>query len=131
MMMSLSMEYLALVFLAVLGVLQLAAMRGRWFKLLFFQEKAATYLLSAVLVLLPLVLLFTWNYRNATGVVQGAEQAGLFMLALVLAVVYTAALSSLMNYSDRNSTSEHKEGLEVLRDMTFYEALCRLLGRKG
>ncbi len=130
MMMTLTMEYLTLVFLAITGVIQLAALHARWFKLLFFQEKAAVYVLSAILVLLPLGLLFTWNYRNHTGVVQGAEQAGMFMLGLTLSVLYTLLLSSLINHSDGNSGSEHKEGLEALRDLTFYEALRRLLGRK-
>lgn len=129
-MFQLSMEYIALVFLAVVGVLQLAAMHGCWNKLVFFQNRLLGHILSVLLVIAPLILLFTWNYRNATGIIQGTEQAGLFVLSMVLAILFTLVLSSALNHSEPDTVQGQKEGLEVLKGMTYLKAISRLLSRK-
>jgi hypothetical protein len=131
MMLRLSLEYILLVFLAISGVLQLVAIHGDLFKLLFFKRKGYGYVLAAVLVLPALFLLFTWNYRNATGIIQGAEQAGLFVLSLLLATIFTLVLSSFLNRSGVNPPATQREGLEALREVTYYQALCRRFGRRG
>jgi hypothetical protein len=136
MMFRLSLEYGLLVFLAVTGVLQLAAIHNNLKKLLFFKRKVYGYILSAVIILPALVIFFTWNYRNATGIVQGSEQAGLFMLAMVLAVIFTLVLSSLLNHTRSNppvskTTASKKEGLDALRELTYFQALGRLFSRRS
>jgi hypothetical protein len=131
MMLRLSLEYAIPVFLAVTGVIQIAANHGRLHKLLFFKRKLYIYVSSAVMILPAFYVFFTWNYHYATGVIQGSEQAGLFILSMVLAVVFTLAVSSLMNRSSHGPQELPKEGLDVLKEETYFQALRRRLWRRS
>jgi hypothetical protein len=130
MMLRLSLEYGVLVFLAAIGVIQLAVMSSRLHKLVFFKRKVNGYLFSLVMIIPACYIFFTWNYHYATGIVQGAEQAGLFILSITLALVFTLTVSSLINRSRPGSPAPEKEGLEVLREITYFQALYRRFGRR-
>jgi hypothetical protein len=131
MMLKLSLEYTALVFLAIVGVLQIAAICGHLSKLLFFSKKAHGYILAGLLILPAMVVFFTWNYYNPTGIIQGAEQAGLFMVSLVLALIVTLGFSSILNHSRAAAPRTHKEGVDALREVTYFQAFDRSSERKS
>jgi len=126
----LSIEYGVLVFLAVIGILQWAVVPGKLKGMSFFRKRTYNYIFAAVFVAAPLVALSTWNYRNEVGIVQGSEQAGLFMISMVAGVLVTLVISSLINYSRLNRSGTNTEGLEALKTMTYFQSLAQLFRRR-
>lgn len=138
----LALEYGLLVFAAGLGVFQAAAanagLRGLLFapgtvRIRFWPSgriwtltyHAFSYLFAAVTVLPSLGFFFVWNSHNATGIIQGSEQAGLFVLGVSLALLVTLIASSLINQWRLQTNQTRAEGLEALKDITWYQALWR------
>lgn len=66
---------------------------------------------------------FSWNERNPTGVIEGAQQFGLFMLAIVASIGFTFIVSSVVkHWSLRGNTVRH-DGFEALKEVTFFQAI--------
>ena len=123
MLLSLSWKYWLLVFLAVLGVLQGAAARNNLRGLFFFGYRAASYVFAALAIGLPLVIFFSWNSRYATSVIEGAEQAGLFTLAALAAILSTLVISSAIRSASFKRRAAHRHGLPALQRATIYHIL--------
>lgn len=138
----LALEYSILVFVAGLGVIQAAAanagLRGLLFapgtvRIRFYPSgrrwtlsyHAFSYAFAAITVLPSLGFFFVWNSRNATGIIQGSEQAGFFVLGMALAVILTLIVSSLINQWRLQHNQTKAEGLEALKDITWFQALWR------
>ncbi len=138
----LEIQYFFLVFVAVLGIIQVTAansgFRGLLFapgtvRIRFFPSGRRwtltyfhfSYLFAAITVLPTLGFFFVWNYYNATGIVQGPEQAGLFVLGTGASGIFSLVASSLINQwrLQRNYTSA--QGLEALKDITWFQAVYR------
>jgi hypothetical protein len=115
-------EYTIPVFISGLGVIQAAAAYNNLTGLRFFRRKIVTYAFSGVLLLPALYYFFTWNQRNVTGIIEGAQQAGLFFAAVVLALVGTLVVSSLIN-SRLTGPKKPPVGLEALKETTFIKTL--------
>jgi hypothetical protein len=115
-------EYTIPVFIAGLGVIQAAAAYNNLTGLLFFSRKIVTYTFSGVLLLPALYYFFTWNQRNVTGIIEGAQQAGLFFASVLLALIGTLLVSSLIN-SRLVGPKKPPEGLEALKETTFIKTL--------
>jgi hypothetical protein len=111
------------------GVLQAAAAHNNLWGLLFFRRRLYANLFAAVTIIPALAAFFTWNYYNATGVIQGAQQAGLFTLGIVIALVFTLVLSSLLNRTRLPQCGFPREGLDALREETFFRLIRRRFGR--
>jgi hypothetical protein len=127
---SLSWKYWLLVFLAVLGILQGAAARNNLRGLFFFRYRAASYVFAALAIGFPLVIFFSWNSRYATSVIEGSEQAGLFTLAALAAILSTLVVSSAIRSAlfKRQVTHRHglrarRHGLPALQHATIYHIL--------
>jgi hypothetical protein len=73
---------------------------------------------------------FTWNLRNETGVIQGAEQFGLFTLAVIAAQILTFLVSSVLNHSKMRGDGISCDGIDIYKDATFYQVLQQTLRRK-
>ena len=125
----LALEYFGLVFLACVGVLQAAAAYNGLKGLSFLGQRLYGYLFAAFTVGPALAFFFTWNGRNPTGVIEGKEQFGFFMLGLIAAVVFTLAGSSLLRSSLLQGNPGH-DGLDALREVTFFKALRRRFVRR-
>jgi hypothetical protein len=141
-------EYRLLVFVAVLGIIQLAAANtglrgllfapgevrirfypsGRRWTLTYFHF---SYLFAALTVLPTLGFFFVWNYYNATGIVQGSEQAGLFVLSTGAAGIFSLVASSFINQWRLQHNQTQAEGLEALKDITWFQAVWRRWIRKN
>lgn len=119
----LALEYFCLVFLAAVGVLQAVAAGNGLTGLSFFGRRIYGYLFAASTVGPALAGFFTWNLRNPTGIIQGKEQFGFFMLALIVALAFTLAVSSLLKHSLCRGNYAQHDGLEALRGVTFFQAL--------
>jgi hypothetical protein len=135
-------EYFGLVFIAGLGILQVAAAYGGFRGLLIapgevrvrfwpgghsfaLSRVAFGYVFAALTVIPCLVDFFGWNGRNATGVIQGSEQAGLFVVAMAAAVLFTLLFASLVNQWRLQGNQTRGEGLEALKDITWVQAVWR------
>lgn len=114
-------NYCLLVFIAVLGVLQLAAYFNNYRGLLFFPRKVYSLIFAVFAICFALFAFFTWNDFN-TIIVEGSQQTGLFVLATAVGIIFTLVFSSLLNYRRLNRGKSQQDGLDVLRESTFFQA---------
>ena len=126
----LALEYFCLAFVATVGVLQVVAAYNELRGVSFFGRKIYSYLFAAFTVGPALAGFFTWNLRNPTGIIQGSEQFGCFMLALTAALIFTLAASSLLKNRHLRGNHAQHDGLEALREVTFFQALRHRFGRR-
>ena len=145
----LAVEYSLLVFMSGVGVLQAAAAHNGLRGLLFLPYQAFNlplrmwpsgyrllpgfswgYLLSAALIIPVMVDFFFWNHRNAVGIIEGVQQAGLFFLSMLSAVVFTLLAGSLVNHWRLRANHTPANGLEALRDITWAQAVWRRVRRR-
>jgi hypothetical protein len=135
-------EYSLLVFSAGLGVLQVAAAYGGFRGLLIapgdvrvrfwpgnhvftLSRVAMSYAFAAATVVPALIDFFFWNRRNQTGIIEGSEQAGFFVLAMAAAVAFTFLFSSVVNHWRLRQNRSIGSGLEALKDVTWAQAITR------
>jgi len=119
----LALEYFYLVLVASVGIIQAAVAYNGLKGISFFSYKVSAYLFMLVTAGPAMVSLFTWNERNATGVIEGREQFCFFMLAIVTAIGFTLAFSSLLKYWSMRGSGVKTEGFEALREVTFFQAI--------
>ena len=72
----------------------------------------------------------TWNLGNPPGIVQGREQFVFFLIALIAALSFTLAVSSLLKNRRLRGNHARHDGLEALREVTFFQALRDRFGRR-
>jgi hypothetical protein len=138
-------EYSFLVFMAGLGVLQVAAAYGGFRglliapgevrirfpgKVLTLSRVAFSYAFAMLTVIPSLIDFFFWNRRNQTGIIEGAEQAGFFVMAMAAAVAFTFLFSSLINHWRLRHNEAKGKGLEALKDITWAQAVARYWRRR-
>ncbi len=126
----LALEYFGLAFVATVGVLQVVAAYNELRGVSFFGRKIYGYLFAAFTVGPALAGFFTWHLRNPTGIIEGREQFVFFMLALTAALIFTLASSSLLNNRHLRGNHAQQDGLEALREVTFFQALRHRYGRR-
>jgi hypothetical protein len=144
----LSLEYAILVFAAVLGVIQVAAanagLRGLLFapgtvRIRFWPSGRCwtltylhfSYLFAAITVLPALGFFFVWNQYNEIGIIQGVEQAGLFVLSTAVGGIFSLIASSLINQWRLQNNQTDAKGLEALKDVTWFQAVWRRWVRRS
>ena len=88
-MLHLAFEYYGLVLLLSMAAIQAAASYSGLRGIVFFQNKAPSYIVSALVCLPCFIALLTWNWRNPTGIIEGAQQFYIFMLSMVSAIGIT------------------------------------------
>jgi hypothetical protein len=120
---SLSWKYGLLVFLAVLGVLQGAAARNNLRGLLFFRYRSISYVFAALTIGFSLFIFFNWNYRYATSVIEGSEQAGLFTLGAFAAIISTLVISSAFRSTAFKRQAVHPRGLAAFKQATIFNII--------
>jgi len=120
--MSLTLEYFLFVLAAAMGFIQFAAGRGGLRGLLFSQNPRFNRALAVSLALPPMVAFFTWNYRNPVGIIEGAQQAGMFSLAVLAAMSLTMIMGSVFNHRRLSSDAKSTSCMEDLKNMTFFQA---------
>lgn len=149
-------EYFLFIFLASLGILQIAASYTNLEGLSFFSRTARGYIFGA----LSIVGGFSWFYTvgnrhpdisyeittsdlfrygwsisvpDGTELVMGeGEYVIVFLLAVGCALLITIMLSSIVKFRILSRTPEDmsekaEEGLEALKYMTFFQAITRNL----
>jgi magnesium-transporting ATPase (P-type) len=124
-----SLNYCLLVFIAVVGVIQLAALNNNFKGLLFFSQPLFTLAFAIVAIGSALFVFFTWyNFRSL--VVEGSQQTGSFVASTLAAIIFSLVGSSLVNYRRFNPGKPGQKGLEALRKSTFFQAIFNRRGEK-
>ena len=127
----LSLRYSILIFLAVTGVLQaIAAYRGLK-GISFFTHKIPAYIFASITIVLPLAIFFTWNEIWPIGLIQGLEQFCCFTIGTILALIFNLGVSSILKRRALPGNSTHLQGIDALKDMTYYQAIKQLLSNKS
>ena len=125
----LSRDYVVWVFLAAVGVIQVASAHAGLTKLLFVRAKPWAIALGVVLI----VAGFVWFFRDGprhfpdtAGGINGNEQAARVALTCLAAGAFTFALSSLLNRRGGldDATPAAADGFEALRHRTYAQALA-------
>ncbi len=131
-MLDLAFEYYGLVTLLAMATIQAASSFNGLKGIVFFQHPLFNYIVSTLVILPCLAALLTWNWRNPTGIVEGAQQFYFFMLGMVTSILATLFFSSFINHSRfRAKHLPPSNGLESLRDRTFFQAISlRFRGHK-
>lgn len=138
-------QYLPLVFFSSLGVLQIAAARAHLRGLTFFRKPLLCYLFGALAIVGAFVWFYATGDRNAEPLIRiddgvkvffgEAESFGTFMTGAIGALVATILLSSVLNAkmseASKLSQNEIPQGLDALKEMTFFQAIIRRLGKRG
>lgn len=119
----LALEYSVSVFVSVLGVFQLTAAYNDLKGISFFNNKIYGYIFGFISIILPYTAFFTWNKRNATGIIEGPEQFFLFVPTLAIALVFTLFISSLVKGKQFEGNIPKQNGLEALKEVTFIQAI--------
>ena len=125
-------DYIFFVFLASVGVLQIAATHAGLTGMLFTRNRWLTYILSIGLMVATFWSFFVRDDRintimRHTGL-EGSGQFYYFCVGAFAAVVFTMALSSLIHAFRRRRQepaiqNPEGEGLFLLRHMSYYEAV--------
>jgi hypothetical protein len=126
----LALIYSGLVFCAVTGVIQAAAAHNNLRGILFFQKNITAYIFACLTCGFSLFVFFIWNYRYETGVIEGSQQAGLFALSAVLAIIFTLVLSSIIKFSSLQERSSGLTGLAFFKKATLFSIFRRKLVSK-
>jgi len=126
----LGLDYVIFVFLASIGVIQLAVAHAGLTKILFLKRTPYAYALGLTLV----VVGFTWFFRegprhvpDTVGGLDGNDQAARFALSALAAVFFTVMATSALNRRAGDGPPPTLHGLEALRDQTYLESLSTRL----
>jgi len=126
----LALEYFVLVFAASVGVLQAVAAYNGLRGLSFFSRPTWGYLLAVCTTGPALVAFFTWNMRNATGIIEGAQQLVLLSLAIMAVYIVTLVAASLLNSSPPAGNAAPPAGIEGFKEAGLFQLLRSRFGRK-
>ena len=125
-------DYVLLIFLASLGVVQLAALKNRLKGLYFIRIPLLNFVAALVLVVGSFVWFFVSEPRNLPdtgGGLDGNQQAMFSVAAAVGAVLFTLATTSLLNAGFGRGEELKGTGLQALRRTNYFIALRRTMGR--
>ena len=122
----LALDYFLFVFLAALGVIQMAAAYNSLRGLLFFKPRPVAMVAGMAITAMAFVWFFASEPRNVPdtdGGLDGNQAAGLFALGAGLALLLTLIASSVSNRSLGNGDRDFSPGLDALRETTYIKAL--------
>jgi hypothetical protein len=129
-------DYFVLVLVASMGVYQIAAWHAGLKGLCFFGRPFLQYVLGLIAV----GGAFGWFYgtenRNWQHTVEGTQQLGLFLLAIVAAYLVTAIVASVIQARSMGRQSQpvrgrqHDQGFETLKHTTLVGGILSSLKRE-
>ena len=106
-----SLKYSLLVFIAVVGIIQAAGNHSGMSEYSFFKNKVIAAIFAVITTGGSLFAFFLWNYWSKTGVVEGSQQFGLFVLSGLAALVFTLLVAGFINGKIFNFISLHISSL--------------------
>ncbi len=127
-----ALDYSILVFLASIGVIQIAASVNRLKGLLFFKSPLMARLFGLSLTVGAFVWFFASEPRNINDYAGGLDanvQALFCFFSAVAAVLATFVVSSLLNARMGGEEHSPDDGLDALRSTTYLKAVTSNLAR--
>jgi len=125
-------DYILFIFLASLGVVQLAALKNRLKGLCFIRIPVLNLALALALVAGSFLWFFISEPRNLPDTgdgLDGNQQAMYSVAAAISAVLFSLAATSLINLGIHRGGDRHESGLQAMRCATYFSALRRTLSR--
>jgi hypothetical protein len=129
-------DYFLLVFIASIGVYQIASIPAKLKGLWFFTHRKLQYSFGVLAIISAFGWFFTAEERNIQHTVEGSQQLWLFLGAIIAAYVATAILSSVMEASvdsqgnDAGQGTQHEQGMETLKTTTVFGGVLNSLLKK-
>lgn len=124
-------DYFILVFVASIGVIQIAASLGQLRGLLIFQSPGVARALGVILAVIPFIWFFTTGERNINdyeGGLDAPTQGLFFFLGTLAGGAVTFLVSSLVNLRMGRGDPSPEAGLEALKETNYARALGHSLG---
>ena len=120
-------DYYILVFVATIGVIQVAASFGRLNGLLFIKSPIVTRVLGIALAAAAFIWFFSTGDRNINdyeGGLDAPTQSLFFFFGSSTGFVFTFVVSTLVNARMNGGEAPPEEGLDALRDTNYVRALA-------
>ena len=121
-------DYYILVFVATIGVIQVAASFGGLNGLLFIKSSLVTRVLGIALAAAAFIWFFSTGDRNINdyeGGLDAPTQSLFFFFGSSTGFVFTFVVSTLVNARMNGGESSPEEGLDALRDTNYVRALAQ------
>jgi hypothetical protein len=131
-----ALDYFVLVFVASLGVYQIVSIYAKLDGICLFKQQWLQYIFGILALVGAFGWFFTSKERNIQHTVEGAQQLGLFLGAIVASWVVTNILASIIQAkvdSAANAPSEGKHyilGIEDLKTRTLLGAIISRLKKE-
>jgi hypothetical protein len=131
-----ALDYFILVFIASIGVYQIAAIHAKLDGLCFFRHQVIQYIFGILAIVGAFVWFFTSKDRNIHTSVQGSQQLVIFLGSIVASYIFTAILASIMQAkvsSKGGSPREGKQydmGIETLKKTTLFGGIMSSLRKE-
>ena len=130
-----ALDYFLLVFIASIGVFQIASITAGLKGLWFFSHAEIQCIFGILAIVGAFGWFFTSSERNIQHQVEGTQQLGLFLAAIILAYFVTALVASLIQarVSSRGANhrqgKQHEQGMETLKTTTLLGGILSSLRR--
>ena len=131
-----ALDYFLLIFIASIGVFQIAAIHGKLEGLWFFRRPLMQYIFGVLAIIGAFGWFFRAGVRNEPHSVEGSQQLGLFLSAIIAAYIITAILSSVIRFrlSSQRGTprkgKQYEQGVETLKTKTVFGGIVSSLRRE-
>ena len=131
-----ALDYFIMVFIASIGVYQLAAIYAKLDGLCFFRHPVVQHIFGILAIVGAFVWFFTSKDRNIHTSFQGSQQLGIFLGSIVASYVFTAILSSIMQakVSTQGGTpregKQYDMGVETLKKTTVFGGIMSSLRKE-
>ena len=124
-------DYFILVFVACIGVLQIAASLGRLNGLLLLKSPVVARTFGMALAVSAFIWFFSTGTRNINdfeGGLDAPTQALFFFLGGLAGIIATFVVSSVVNLRMNGGKASPEMGLDALRDTNYIRALAQSIG---
>lgn len=131
-----ALDYFVLVFVASLGVYQIVSIYAKLDGICLFKQQWLQYIFGILAIVGAFGWFFTNKERNVQHTVEGAQQLGLFLGAIVASWVVTNILASIIQAKvdtragDPSEEKHYKLGIENLKTRTLLGSIMSNI-RKG
>ena len=120
-----ALDYFVLVFLASMGIYQIVSIYAKLDGICLFKQRPLQFFFGIVAIVGAFGWFFTTEERNVQHTVEGSQQLGLFLGAIVASWVVTGILASIIQAKVNSTTNtptegrRYKLGIETLKTKTL------------
>jgi len=129
-------DYFMFVFIGAIGVFQIAAVPAKLKGLCFFGRPVMQYIFGVLAITASFCWFFIGEERNFQHRIEGSQQLGLFLLAILASYYFTlivvSVIKSIFNSEEDKPKlgRQHDEGMETLKTETFLGGIASSLRKE-